>query len=273
MKPHRPSGSRRSDPGGMGGVLLVDAGLVLLLIGAVSLVRPLRWLGMRSRKMAALWLTAGLGTLASGALLPARLQRSTHRGWLLDSFFPVYHFSEHHEVRIAAPPDRVFAAVQAVTAREIRFFRLLTWIRAPRLRPAPESILAPSPDRPILDVALNSGFCRLAEVPNREIVIGTLLEAGRASACVPAEFAAFDRPGVSKAVMNFRIEEDGSSGCRLITETRVFSIGESARRRFGIYWRVIYPGSSLIRYMWLDAVRRRAEGRIGQGGQSRSGIS
>jgi len=104
-------------------------------------------------------------------------------------------------------------------------------------------------------------------------VIGTFLGGGRASACVPAEFAAFDRPGVSKAVMNFRIEEDGSSGCRLITETRVFSIGESARRRFGIYWRLIYPGSSLIRTMWLDAVRRRTEGRIGPGGQPRSGIS
>ena len=59
----------------MAGVLLVDAGLVLLLIGAVSLVRPLRWLGMRSRKAAALWIGAGLGTLAAGALLPARLKK------------------------------------------------------------------------------------------------------------------------------------------------------------------------------------------------------
>ena len=122
MKPHRASGLRQSDPGGMAGVLLVDAGLVLLLIGAVSLVRPLRWLGMRSRKMAALWLAAGLGTLALGALLPARLQRSADRRWLLDDFIPASHFSEHHEIRIAAPPERVFAAVQAVTAREIRFF-------------------------------------------------------------------------------------------------------------------------------------------------------
>jgi hypothetical protein len=257
----------------MAGVLLVDAGLVFLLIGAVSLVRSLRWLGMRNRKMAALWLAAGLGTLVSGALLPARLQRSADRRWLLDDFIPVSHFSEHHEIGIAAPPERVFAAVKEVTAREIRFFRLLTWIRAPRLRPTRESILAPSPDRPILDVALRSGFCRLAEAPNREIVVGALLGGGRASACAPAEFAAFDRPGVSKAVMNFRIEQDDASGCRLITETRVFSIGESARRRFGIYWRVIYPGSSLIRSMWLDAVRRRAEAPSGAGGAPRSGIS
>jgi hypothetical protein len=28
---------------------------------------------------------------------------------------------------------------------------------------------------------------------------------------------------------------------------------------FGAYWRVIYPGSSLIRYMWLRAIKKRAE--------------
>jgi hypothetical protein len=254
-----PSWSARSEWRRVIAVLLVDAGLTLLLIGAVSLVRPLRPLGIRSRRTAGLWLSAGVGALVAGALLPAPLRRVSDRRWLLDDFVPEYHFSEHHEVRIHAPPDRVFAAVRTVTAREIRFFRLLTWIRAPRLRSARESILAPSPDRPILDVALGSGFCRLAEEPGREIVIGTLLGAGRASGCEPSGFAAFDRPGISKAVMNFRIEEDGPSECRLITETRVFSTDDSARRRFAIYWRVIYPGSSLIRRMWLDAVRRRAE--------------
>ena len=120
----------------MAGVLLVDAGLVLLLIGAVSLVRPLRWLGIRSRRMAGVWLAAGFGTVAAGALLPARLQRAADRRWLMDDFIPVYHFSEHHEVRIAASPERVFAAVRGVTAREIRFFLLLTWIRSPRIRRA-----------------------------------------------------------------------------------------------------------------------------------------
>ncbi len=32
-----------------------------------------------------------------------------------------------------------------------------------------------------------------------------------------------------------------------------------ARRRFACYWRVIYPGSALIRRMWLRAVKKRAE--------------
>jgi len=40
--------------------------------------------------------------------------------------------------------------------------------------------------------------------------------------------------------------------------TRVFASGPAARRRFAAYWRVIYPGSALIRRMWLRAIERRA---------------
>lgn len=257
----------------MAGVLLVDAGLVLLLIGALSLVRPFRFLGIHSRGTAAMCLAAGLASFAAGALLPARLQHVPAHRSRLDDTVPDYQFREHHEIRIAASPERVFAAVREVTAREIRFFLLLTWIRSPRIRRAPESILAPRADQPLLDVALRSGFVLLAEEPPKEIVIGTLLGRRPPGITTPEAFRALDTPGVSKAVMNFRIEEDGSSGCRLITETQVFSIGESARRDFGIYWRIIYPGSSLIRYMWLDAIRRRAEGPPGAGGAQRSGIS
>jgi hypothetical protein len=34
----------------------------------------------------------------------------------------------------------------------------------------------------------------------------------------------------------------------------------AARQRFAAYWRVIYPGSALIRRMWLRAIARRTEG-------------
>ncbi len=42
-------------------------------------------------------------------------------------------------------------------------------------------------------------------------------------------------------------------------ETRVYATDASARRRFARYWRVIYPGSALIRRRWLRAMKRRAE--------------
>jgi hypothetical protein len=39
----------------------------------------------------------------------------------------------------------------------------------------------------------------------------------------------------------------------------VFATDPASCRRFAVYWRVIYPGSALIRRMWLRAIRLRAE--------------
>jgi hypothetical protein len=47
--------------------------------------------------------------------------------------------------------------------------------------------------------------------------------------------------------------------CWLTTETRVYAAGAKAVRGFAAYWRMIYPGSSLIRRMWLRAIKLRAE--------------
>jgi hypothetical protein len=65
-----------------------------------------------------------------------------------------------------------------VTADEIGWFRTLTWLR--RLgRPGPESILNPNPHVPILAVAARTSFLVLAEEPDHEIVLGSLVAAPR----------------------------------------------------------------------------------------------
>jgi hypothetical protein len=77
----------------------------------------------------------------------------------------------------------------------------------------------------------------------------------------PLAAADFQRPlppGFVLAAMNFVVTADGSGGSVITTETRVFASSPSARRRFAAYWRIIYPGSALIRRMWLRAIRRRA---------------
>jgi hypothetical protein len=43
------------------------------------------------------------------------------------------------------------------------------------------------------------------------------------------------------------------------TETRIAATDEVARRRFGRYWRLIGPFSSITRREMLAAIRRRAE--------------
>ncbi|HEV7517478.1 MAG TPA: hypothetical protein VGR07_14350 [Thermoanaerobaculia bacterium] len=99
------------------------------------------------------------------------------------------------------------------------------------------------------------------------ISLGTLVIVPERSGLLsPAGFAALDRPGYAKAAINFRVEDDGNGWSRLVTETRVYATDASARRRFATYWRIIVPGSALIRRMWLAAVRDRAEGAARAGG-------
>jgi hypothetical protein len=243
------------------GVALVDAGLLLLLVGAVCLVRPMRVLGLPSRRRAAAVGAAGLALLVGGASLPAPLERSGRAPSRIDEFAPEYHFNEVHAARVHAPPDRVLRAIWAVTADEIRFFRILTWIRSPHLPGrSPESILNVPRATPILEVALRSGFLLLAEEDGRELVVGAVVCCRpRPRAATPEEFRRLDRPGVAKAVMNFLVEDEGGGWTRVSTETRVFATDPAAARRFAAYWRTIYPGSALIRRMWLRAIRRRAE--------------
>jgi len=242
-------------------VTVVYLGLVLGFLGIVSIAMPLKFLGVRTRRAGAGILLLGLFLAAAGAAMPAPLLTLPAERTLLDDFVPACQFREVHAIRIHAPADAVFRAVKSVTAREIRFFRLLTWLRSPRLTRAREHILAAPADKPLLDVALRSGFLMLAEDPPREIVFGTLLcgRLPRISRPAPQDFREFARPGFCKTAMNFQLREEGGGWVRLTTETRVYALDASARRRFAVYWRVISPGSAFIRKMWLDAVRRRAE--------------
>ena len=175
---------------------------------------------------------------------------------------PVWQFNERHTTHIAAPPERVFTATRVVTADEIPLFQLLTWIRRGG-RPGPESILNASGRRPLLEVATSSGFIALADDSPRELVLGTLVmtpaPVRAAGPLEPRIFLSETPPGVALAAMNFLVIPDGAGGSLLSTETRVHAGDSSAAQRFAVYWRLIRPGSDMIRRMWLRAIKLRAE--------------
>ena len=62
--------------------------------------------------------------------------------------------------------------------------------------------------------------------------------------------------------MNFRVVPDGAGGSLVTTKTRVLATDPRAARRFAVYWRIIQPGSALIRRRWLRAIAARAEGGV-----------
>ena len=49
-----------------------------------------------------------------------------------------------------------------------------------------------------------------------------------------ALFVTTNTPGFAPAAMNFRIEDAGPAACTLTTETRVYAIDASTRRRFAL---------------------------------------
>ena len=203
---------------------------------------------------------AGLALAVTGAWWPWRMRRGRGEAQI-DAFVPEFQFSERHALGVRAEVSRVDRALRAVTAGEIRFFRTLTTIRSPRLpgRPRPESILQPTWDAPILDVATRSGFLWLSDEPAQEVVVGMVVAGNDPPATTAAAFRDLARPGVAKAAMNFRVERRDDGSVCLTSETRIVATSLRARRAFGLYWAFIYPGSSLIRYGWLAAIRRRAE--------------
>lgn len=240
---------------------IVYTGFVVAFVGLLLVIRPTSRLGVPTRPRAMIVVGTGLLLALVGLRLPAREHRIAATTTRLDHFVPVWHFSERHALRIAAPPERVFAAIESVRANEIALFNALTWIRRGG-RDLPEGILNAGVERPILDVALAGGFMRLAHEPPREIVIGTVVVGPRSGERVPRTpemFRATLPPGYAIAAMNFHVTPDGA-GSLVTTETRVFTSSVGARRGFGMYWRLIYPGSALIRVFWLRAVAARATG-------------
>ena len=191
---------------------------------------------------------------------------------LLDEAMPRWDFNEVHDTVVAAAPAAVFDAIRAVTTREVR---VLAPLMALRLVPAAirhpragggrllAGILGRG-SRSLIDEFLDFGFVVLGTTEGEEMVLGAVGRFWRPAGNEPVavagreEFIGFDSPGYAKGAMNFTVAPEGD-GSRLGTETRVVATSPDARRSFGRYWRLILPGSALIRRSALGAISRRAE--------------
>ncbi|MEW5981738.1 MAG: hypothetical protein AB1806_05135 [Acidobacteriota bacterium] len=238
------------------------AGALLVVAGLVSIVRPVRMLGIRNRGLAVLVLVAAVGLVAWSLTRPALAYYVTEPDERIDTFAPVYQFKESYSIPVHARARKVLDAVSRVTADEIPLYRTLVWLRRGGVK-GPESILNPPDGVPLVTVATRTTFIKLAEVPGRELVLGAVVLAPPgvrlAVASTPESFQALSLPGFAKAVINFSVHPLGDHWTLVRTETRVFVTDPESRDLFARYWRVILPGSALIRNMWLRAVKTRAE--------------
>jgi len=240
----------------------VWGGIVLMLAGLVTLVKPVRLLGIGSRARALVVLLVGLACVVAALSWPAATIHALGPRQRLDDFMPAFEFYERHETLVRAAPNQVREAARSVSASDMPAAVFLMRVRAaaagrfdrPNRRQPP--ILGTFEQR-------GSGFLPLDLTRPNELVYGMVGRpwAGgpRPPVSSPEQFLAFREPGNIKVAFNMRWDDAGQGKTRISTETRCTSTDAAAGRIFARYWRVIYPGSAIIRRVWLDTIAERAE--------------
>jgi hypothetical protein len=236
-------------------VVVVYLGIGFFVVGLLSVIKPFRFLYIKSRKFALLLAGAGLLVFLTGMILPSPVMRSSRPHECIDDYMPSYQFYEYHEMSVDAPAEAVFKAVREVAFTDIPIARWLLRIRGMTTGRHPQPILEELTQP-------GTGFLSLENSNPYEYVGGMVGKPWSndqpPDVKTPDEFRAFRLAGNIKVAFNMHVVamEDGTS--RLSSETRIIGVDESARNTFSRYWRLIYPGSAIIRRVWLDAISDRA---------------
>jgi hypothetical protein len=239
---------------------LAYAGIVLALLGLANLVIPFRFLGIRKRAIGALLLVSGVALTIAALFWPAPMIRVAQPKTRLDDIMPDYQFSETHSIRIHAPSERVMQAVRESTFGDMKSLATLLKIRAGTLRTPSHEADAFSQDKRIIDAFSASGYATGGS--DHEIVTcgGANVRAQRPLMLSSLQqFAEYREPGAVKMAFDFYVEDTSDGRSTLTAETRVLATDDLTRRGMGRYWRLIVPGSGLLRRQWLDGIKRRAE--------------
>jgi hypothetical protein len=237
---------------------LVYSGIVLAVCGLANLALPFRFLGIRKRAVGALVFAGGAMLALTALLWPAPTIRVAQPRTLLDDVMPEYQFFEKHSARVHARPEQVMQAVRQSTFGDMKSLVTLLKIRAAALRIHDTGVFLQ--DKRVLDAFLASGY--LSGGSGHEIAmcgVWNVRANRRPEVHTLQEFADYREQGAVKMAFDFNVEEAGEGWSTISTVTRVLALDDSTRRGMGRYWRLIVPGSGLLRRQWLDGIKRRAE--------------
>jgi hypothetical protein len=239
---------------------LAYSGIVAALLGLANLAFPFRFMGVLRRRAGALVLAGGVALAFAALSWPASMIRVVQHKSLLDDIVPEYQFFEVHSARIHARPEQVMQALRQSTFADMTSLATLLKIRGAAARVPHGDTSAFLQNRRIIDSFSESGY--LSGGNDHEIVI-----------CGAVDMRAMRRPDVRtlqacgeyrdkggvKTVFGFIVEDLGGGWSTLTTETRVVALDDSTSKGAARYWRLIVPGSGLLRLQWLDGIKRRAE--------------
>jgi hypothetical protein len=237
---------------------LAYSGIVLALCGLANLALPFRFLGIRKRAVGALILAGGVGLAIAALLWPAPMIRVAQHRTVLDDVMPEYQFFERHSARIHARPEQVMQAIRQSTFGDMKSLVTLLKIRGAVLRIYDTDGFLQ--DRRVLDAFSASGY--LFGGSEHEIVmfgVWNVRANRRPEVRTLQEFADYREQGAVKMAYDFNVEDAGGGWSTISTETRVLALDDFTRRGMGRYWRLIVPGSGMLRLQWLEGIKKRAE--------------
>jgi hypothetical protein len=195
---------------------------------------------------------------------------------LLDLYMPECEIAERHHIRVDAPAETTFAAACEMSLLQSAIVRAIFKTRelAFGLAIAKRGFLPCSETSQQKETPQQKGFLAetkalgwgvLAEIPGREIVLGTVTQPWIAKpvfrAVPPDEFVDFREPGYAKIVFTLRADPVSASESVARTETRVATTDSVARAKFRRYWSLVSPGVILIRQSLLRCLKADAERR------------
>jgi len=242
-------------------------GAILCVVGLVSLIHPMAFLFILNRTIAGYVILGGVSISAISLFCPVKLEQSPTSEQQIDGLVPAYSFSEFHEVRIKASPGKVKQTLQVTGVKDIPSVHLLMKIRGI----ADEKVdLSDRASNNLVgsDTFSTPDFNFFSVAPNELItvmILKSVIITNDANQPAPPEistleqFLSFNEPGYVKVAVNFRFINTDNKRTLLTTETRVNGITKHDSYVFGHYWRVIYPGSAIIRRVWLDTIKKKAE--------------
>ena len=239
---------------------ILYVGLFIMGAGVFHFLAPRRWLKLGPRRKSLYAIGTGFALSLAMLLLPPPGTRTTTGDAHIDRVMPHWQFREFHQREIGAPPAVVYDAIKRVRADDIALFNTLIAIRNCGQPMSPAVKSAADRYESIIDVATHSSFTYLAETKPQEFVLGTVVGDPADAPDIATEqlFRGERPPGYALATMNFIVRPAGRGGTVLSTETRVCADPPAARWRFAAYWRLIRPGSGIIRVMFLRAIDRAA---------------
>lgn len=241
-------------------------GVILTVIGIISLIHTLVFLFVLNRIIAAFVIIVGILICFISLFYPIRLNHSLTDDQKIDGLLPDYAFNEFHEVSINASIDKVKEVLKVTGVKDIPIAHLLLKIRGIADEDVDLSDKA-SNNQAGADTITTPDFNFFVVSPDEWItvmILKAVMISKDADKPAPPEistleqFNAFNEPGYVKVACNFRFIKKGDDETILTTETRNNGITFKDNRVFGFYWRIIYPGSAIIRRVWLDTINKRA---------------